>query len=251
MHYFIVKPEDIETRPVVITGSDASHIRTVLRSRPGDLIGVLDGQGRAYQAEIVHIASQGVTVDIISELPVDPPPAVRLIVAQAYLKDRKMDRLLRRLCELGMTEWRPFIAARSVARPPRKRMAARLERWQSIAREAAKQCRRVDLPIIHNCVTFDALLAESPDCRQRLLFWEETPRAFDWPASRRDDRESDRVMIMLGPEGGFTGDEVDRARAHGFTIAGLGPRVLRADTAALAAATIVQYVYGDMGPKTY
>jgi 16S rRNA (uracil1498-N3)-methyltransferase len=251
MRYFFVRPGKIKARPVVITGSDANHIRTVLRSRPGDIIGVLDGKGRAYRAEISSVAPQGVTVEIISELPVEPQPVLRLVVAQAYLKDRKMDRLVRRLCELGMTEWKPFISARSVARPPAERMASRLERWQSIAREAAKQCRRVDLPIIHPCVSFDSLLSESADGSRRLLFWEETPQALAWPASLPDDQETEGVMVMMGPEGGFTADEVDRARGHGFTIAGLGPRVLRADTAALAAATIVQYVFGDMGPKTY
>jgi 16S rRNA (uracil1498-N3)-methyltransferase len=251
MRYFFVRPGEIEARPVVITGSDANHIRTVLRSRPGDIIGVLDGKGRAYRAEISSVAPHGVTVEIISELPAEPPPAVRLIVAQAYLKNRKMDRLVRRLCELGMVEWKPFISARSVARPPAERMASRLERWQSIAREAVKQCRRADLPIIHPCVSFDSLLAESAECSRRLLFWEETPRALAWPASSPDDHEAAGVLVMMGPEGGFTGDEVDRAREHGFTIAGLGPRVLRADTAALVAATIVQFVFGDMGPKTY
>jgi 16S rRNA (uracil1498-N3)-methyltransferase len=251
MRYFFIRPGEIETRPVMIAGSDANHIRTVLRSRPGDVIGVLDGKGRAYQAEIVSVASQGVTVEIISELPVDPPPPVRLVVAQAYLKDRKMDRLLRRLCELGVAEWRPFISARSVARPPLNRMAARVERWQSIARESIKQCRRADLPTIHPCVSFDSLLAESADCSQRLLFWEETPRAHVGPAFEEAGHGPESVMAVLGPEGGFTGDEVDRAREHGFTIAGLGPRVLRADTAAVAAATILQYVFGDMGPKTY
>lgn len=251
MRYFFVRSGEIEARPVVITGSDANHIRAVLRSRPGDIIGVLDGKGRAYRAEISSVAPHGVTVEIISELPAEPPPAVRLIVAQAYLKDRKMDRLVRRLCELGMAEWKPFISARSVARPPAERMASRLERWQSIAREAVKQCRRADLPIIHPCVSFDSLLSESVEYGRRLLFWEETPRALGWPGSFPDDPETDGIMVMMGPEGGFTGDEVDRAREQGFTIAGLGPRVLQADTAALAAATIVQYVFGDMGPKTY
>ena len=130
-------------------------------------------------------------------------------------------------------------------------MTSRLERWQSIAREAIKQCRRADLPKIHSCCSFDTLLADSADCGHRILFWEETPQARAWSEFNAPGPQSDGIMIVLGPEGGFTGDEVIKAREHGFTIAGLGPRVLRADTAALAAATIIQYVFGDMGPKTY
>ena len=251
MRYFFVEPDALAAQPVVISGSDASHIRTALRASPGDVIGVLDGTGKAYKAEISDISPRAVTIAILSELQVEAPSPVRLIVAQAYLKDKKMDRLVRRLCELGMFEWRPFVSARSVARPPEKRMTSRFDRWQSIAREAIKQCRRADLPMLHPCCSFETLLEESGDCSHKIMFWEETPQARSWSDYRAAVPATDGVMVMLGPEGGFTSDEVARARAHGFTIAGLGPRVLRADTAALAAATIVQYVFGDMGPKTY
>jgi 16S rRNA (uracil1498-N3)-methyltransferase len=251
MRYFFIEANALEAQPVMITGSDANHIRNVLRSRPGDIIGVLDGKGKAYQSEIIKISTLGIELNIQQELPVEPPPPVRLVVAQAYLKDKKMDRLVRRLCELGMVEWRPFVSARSVARPPEKRIASRLERWQSIAREAIKQCHRADLPVLHPCCSFGAILENSRDCSHKMMFWEEAPQACAWSDFGATVPETDGVMVMLGPEGGFTGDEVARARAHGFTIAGLGPRVLRADTAALAAATIVQYVFGDMGPKTY
>jgi len=251
MRYFFIEPAALEIQPVTISGADARHISTVLHFRPGDTIGLLDGTGSGYRAEIHHVSTTRVTVKILGELPSAPPPPVRLVVAQAYLKDKKMDRLVRRLSELGMAEWKPFVSSRSVARPPEKRMAARLERWQSIAREAIKQCRRADLPIINPCCSFDALLAESKNCSRRIIFWEQVPEALDWSESRAVEKENDGLMVILGPEGGFTRDEVMQARDHGFAIAGLGPRVLRADTAAVAAAAIVQYVFGDMGPKTY
>lgn len=251
MRYFFVEPAALEAHPVAITGIDARHIFTVLHYRPGDTIGLLDGTGSGYRAEICQASPAKVTVKILGELPFASRPTVRLVVAQAYLKDKKMDHLVRRLCELGMAEWKPFVSARSVARPPEKRMAARFDRWQSIAREAIKQCRRADLPVINSCISFDTLMAESGGCSRRIMFWEQVPEAVNWSESQEAEKDNDGFMVVLGPEGGFTRDEVMQARDHGFTIAGLGPRVLRADTAAVAAATIIQYIFGDMGPKTY
>lgn len=251
MRYFFIEPAALETQPVTISGADARHICTVLHFRPGDTIGLLDGTGGGYRAKISHVSPTKVTVKVLGELPAASPPPVRLVVAQAYLKDKKMDHLVRRLSELGMAEWKPFVSTRSVARPPEKRMAARHERWQNIAREAIKQCHRADLPIIHPCCSFDALLADSGDHHRRIMFWEQVPEAVDWSESQASEKDTDELMVVLGPEGGFTRDEVMQARDQGFTVAGLGPRILRADTAALAAATIVQYVFGDMGPKTY
>lgn len=251
MRNFFVEPPALKKMPVTITGPDARHICTVLRLRPGDRIGLLDGSGRGYLAEILQISPAQVAVKVIGGMPPAPPPPVHLVVAQAYLKDRKMDRLVRRLCELGMAEWQPFVSARSVARPPEKRMAARYERWQSIAREAVKQCRRADLPIINPCCSFDALIAQNDHCSRRILFWEQVPQALNWSEPLTVASENKGVMVVLGPEGGFAPEEVTAAREQGFRVAGLGPRVLRADTAALVAATIVQYVFGDMGPKTY
>lgn len=251
MRYFYIEPSALQKVPVTITGSDARHIHKVLRLQRGDFIGLLDGAGNGYRAQISRVNAAAVTVEIIDRLQSAPRPPVRLVVAQAYLKDKKMDRLVRRLCELGMAEWKPFVSSRSVARPPEKRMPARVDRWRNIARGAIKQCRRTDMPLIDSTCSFEEVLKYGQSCGRRLFFWEQTPEALDWRNIWSTGPEMEGIIVMLGPEGGFTADEAARAREHGFSMAGLGPRVLRAETASVAACTIVQYVFGDMGPKTY
>jgi len=251
MRYFMVAPAALVRPEVVISGSDARHISKVMRLKPGDRIGLLDGEGRAYEAEITDSGAARVSVKIAAELPAVAPGPVRLEVAQAFLKDKKMDELLRRLCELGMDDWRPFVSERSVARPPADRMGARRDRWRHIVHESAKQCRRAKLPQIHPCSSFDDVLAVGRSCARRFLFWEETVAEPLGVEAEGPVAAGDAIMIVLGPEGGFSAGEVERARREGFTIAGLGPRILRAETAALAACAIVQYRYGDMGPKIY
>lgn len=172
---------------------------------------------------------------------------VRITLAQAMLKDRKMDDLLRPLTELGVHCWMPFYASRSVPAPRGRGLDKRVERWEKIALEAVKQCRRGRVPQIVPVNDLDAVLDAADGFDLKLICWEETPGAFRLPPKAGAD--AGRVMVVIGPEGGFDAGEVDRARSRGFLTAGLGPRVLRAQTAALAAFTLVQYVLGDMGPR--
>ena len=251
MRYFITEPAALEKEPILIKGTDARHICTVLRLQPGDTIGLLDGTGNGFRARILTVDPSRVAVRILAAMPPAPSPPVRLVIAQAYLKDKKMDQLVRRLTELGMAEWRPFVSARSVARPSEQRLAARQDRWRSIARDAIKQCHRADLPLIHPCRSFSDMISGSDDCCRRIIFWEQASAALDWCEALVKDGTNNGLMVVLGPEGGFTRGEVIEAQEHGFIAAGLGPRVLGADTAAVSAATIVQYDFGDLGPKTY
>jgi len=244
-HFFIEKPA-IERERATLTGPDARHISTVLRLGPGDTVGLYDGMGAEYEARIDTVSREAVSLTVLREYPSPAESPVRITVAQALLKDRKMDGLLRQLTELGIAEWAPFIASRSVPRPDGRRLASRMDRWQTIAREAAKQSRRGTTVRIHPVTSFEEALVQGKQADMRVVFHEGSEGSLT-AEQKLPPRPARTILVMLGPEGGFTDGEIARAEAEGSVIAGLGPRILRAETATVAACTLVQYLFGDMG----
>ena len=245
MRYFFVEPEELQRPVVTLTGQEARHMGKVLRLKPGMVVGLSDGQGLQGEARIQTMARERVELAVMRRYPSPREPRGELAVAQAMLKDQKMDFLVRQLTELGMTAWRPFISARAVPQPDARRQAARSERWERIAREAVKQCRRGRVPAIAPVVPFDQMLVEGRRFDTRLLFWEEARQPLP-PVPERPPEEMGKILVVVGPEGGFTAEEAAAAGQAGFRLAGLGPRILRAETAAVAACTLVQHLYGDL-----
>jgi 16S rRNA (uracil1498-N3)-methyltransferase len=233
---------------VTIKGTEAHHIRNVLRLRPGDSLKLFDGAGFEYEAVIIAMAAKKLDVEIRRKVRAVKNHKVEVIVAQAFLKATKMDDLVRKLSELGVDRWIPFLSHRSIPRPDEKRLAVRIQRWKRIAIEAAKQCRRVDSTKIGPALSFEDVLAFSDSCDLKIVFWEDESSPLRRDIGLNRESQLKRIIIMLGPEGGFTESEIEKAENFGFVTAGLGPRILRAETATLAACTLVQYLFGDMGP---
>ena len=248
MRHFYIDPASARKKTVFIKGSEARHIRNVLRLKPGDKVKLFDGTGLEYEAIIDDLSAARVDVSVLRTYQAIATVTVKIIVAQAFLKEKKMDQLIRPLCELGITEWIPFFSERSVARPVEKRLANRKERWNKIAMQALKQCRRADIPEIR-ALTFDEVLDYGSACDLKVVFWEEEAESIAAILARMGEFNPRKIMIMLGPEGGFSEQEVQKARSGGFVAAGLGPRILRAETATLAACSIIQYLFGDIGKK--
>ncbi|MGD8252394.1 MAG: RsmE family RNA methyltransferase [Desulfobacterales bacterium] len=245
MRLFFIDAEELQRREPAIYGGDVQHIRNVLRLGPGDRIGLLDGDGMAYDARIRSLSPQKVTVTILNAFRHPNPPEGSIGIAQALLKDKKMDGLIRQLTELGITDWLPFISERSVSRPDAYRWQRRIERWRSISREAVKQCRRPTVPRIYDPMDWDALLAASGDWDHKFLFWERARHPFDRLNIVADNRNHrHRVLLVMGPEGGFSEKEAVRAEDWGFVPLSLGPRILRAETATISACTLAQYFLG-------
>lgn len=231
-----------------ITGQDARHLARVLRLKPEDDVVLLSGDGREYLAKIVRITPGEIKATILSERPSNAEPDIDLTVALGFLKEKKMDDLVRQLTELGMSRFHPFFARRSVSRPDSTRMSTRVRRWEKIAKEAIKQCRRGSIPEIKPAVPLDEVLSLASTDDVKILFYEGEPRQTSFPsAASIRINEPLKATIILGPEGGLTENEVSAARSAGFSICSLGPRILKAETAAVAACALVQYVYGDMG----
>lgn len=233
-----------------IRGDEAAHIRKVLRMAPGAPVQLVDGRGGVYDGRIESVSGDGVTVAILGRTDAATESPLAITVAQSYLKDKKMDGLIRPLTELGMARWLPFISERSVPAPDGKRLAGRTARWEKIAREAVKQCGRSRVPDIGEVTDLDGVLSATEAAPLKLVFWEKVREPLDLFALRDRLTGISSAVVLIGPEGGFTDAEADRAAAAGFQSASLGPRILRAETAALSAATLVQFLFGDMGGKS-
>jgi 16S rRNA (uracil1498-N3)-methyltransferase len=219
---------------VRITGPELRHLRT-LRLGAGDRVLVFDEHGAEHEVRLervgVHEAS-GVLLEThhpARESPLD------LVLAPALLKGAKMDFVVEKATELGVHRIAPFLCRHAVGQ------GVRTERWRRLAVAAAKQSGRTRVPTVDVPVPFAALV-RAPWPGLRLLAWEgERERHVAALAA-----SADAAIVAVGPEGGFAADEVEDARAHGFTTVSLAPRVLRAETAALVAAALCQHRFGDL-----
>ena len=247
MRHFFVEPAALEKPVVAIEGSDVRHIKNVLRLKPGDKIRVFDGEGFEYDASIERFFTGRVEIKIGCKFPGGKESPVQIAVAQALLKEKKMDRLLRHLCELGVTRWIPFICERSVPKPGEKRLSARAQRWTKIVKESCKQCQRSKLPEIIKNLTFEDVLDYGSACDLKIVFYENEAATLKSMMSPNPAITPIKILLILGPEGGFSDQEIENARAAGCVVAGLGSRILRAETAAIAACTLTQFLYGDLG----
>lgn len=243
MRRFFIENYHITDDRTVLTGQDAKHLKDVLRLHVGDSVVLIDGQGMEYHADITSICPDHVDLSIRSAQARSKESPIHITVAQAFLKDKKMDVLLRQLTELGMSRFLPFHASRSVARPDKDRLKTRMDRWGKIARESLKQCERTRLPDICQTLSYDGMLKASEESDLKIMLFEKETA----PLPHESIKPCGSIFILLGPEGGFSEDEVQAAKEKGFITASLGPRILKAETASLTAMALVQYLFGDLG----
>ncbi|MGD8757582.1 MAG: 16S rRNA (uracil(1498)-N(3))-methyltransferase [Deltaproteobacteria bacterium] len=243
--FFIDRPHAPSDR-VMLTGPDVRHIRTVLRLGLGDEILLFDDKGSEYQAQIIDTAPAAITVLILCKYSAISESHLEVTIGQALLRAQKMDRIVRQLTELGAFGFIPFMAERSVPKPNPTRLAEKRRRWETIAREALKQCGRFQPPRISPVVSFQDLVVSPPSHDLKIIFHTGQAAARPWthlePAA-----QTGKVLALVGPEGGFTHEEVKAAVDSGFACVSLGPRILKSDTAAVAAGAILQHAFGDMG----
>jgi len=249
MRYFYIEPAALKKPIIAIEGSEVRHIKNVLRLKPGDPIRLFDGQGFEYEAAIQRLLANRIEIKIAHKFPATKESPVQITVAQALLKEKKMDRLLRHLCELGVTHWVPFISERSVPKPDPGRLAGREGRWKKIVKESCKQCQRAKLPAIIKTMTFEEVMDYGQSCDLKIVFWENGSLTLDSLITPSRRLAPQKILLIMGPEGGFSDPEIEKVEADGFVVAGLGPRILRTETATIAACTLIQYLFGDMGQK--
>lgn len=226
----------------VIAGEDARHMTKSLRMRAGEHITVSDGQGMDYGCEITGIDEIGVHVKVLYSQPSNVEANVKVTLYQGLPKGDKMDLIVQKAVELGVYKIVPVLTERSVSRPDGKSAAKKRERWQKIAEEAAKQSGRGLVPVVENIKTFHEIIWEN--CEPlKILFYE----GGGAPMQAILKNYPEQIALLIGPEGGWDKNEVGVLELVGAKTATLGPRILRTETAPLAALSVVMFVTGNLG----
>lgn len=242
--FFFTADERIEDK-VTLCQKESRHIRKVLRLHPGEKIELFDGSDTLYSAEIVELG-KSVQARIISSKRIDLQKKSELWLGQGVVKTKQMELLLQKCTELGVNDFTPFISSRCQGNLI-EQSRQKDERWHRIIGEACKQCVRLQPMNLHRLQGFDEITAKKNNDHDvlKLLFWERE-RDVNLVDFSTDIKSCPTVKLLFGPEGGFTNSEVEAARIAGWQTVGLGPRILRAETAAMAAVAIVQHLLGNM-----
>ncbi len=228
---------------LTLSGEAARYIGRVLRCRRDDALVLFDGSGPEYTAVIGSVTRQAVSVQVGEAMTrdVESPLDVRLL--QGISRGERMDTVMQKATELGARRITPLFTEFSVVRLDAERAAKRRAHWQRVCESACEQCGRNGPPAVDLPCTFEAMLGEPADDRATRLLLE--PDAAD-PLSSLELQPA-RVELLIGPEGGISEPERQLAVARGFVPVSIGPRVLRTETAAIAALTLVQSLWGDLG----
>ena len=227
---------------LVIEGTAANHITRVLRLRSGDELTVFDGSGGEFGARIEEFRKDAVVVGVDEHRTADRESPLSLTLAQGISRGERMDWIIQKATELGATRIVPVFTQRSVVRLDDKQAGRKLQHWRAITVAACEQCGRNRLPDLATPVEFfDVLPASFTPNATRLLL---SPHADLRIDDLRDIQSG--VSVLIGPEGGLDEVEQEAAIAAGFKAVRMGPRVLRTETAAIAALTILQRYFGDL-----
>ena len=237
--FFVDKSLEVG-KEVEITGRDAHHINDVLRLGGGDWLVLSDGMGRSFRAKITSVVSRKVNAvieaEIIRRQAADPPA-----LAFAVIKHDRSEWIIQKAVELGLKDIVPFYCERTI--PTFRSADKKIPRWLKIAHDAAKQSGLPFLPKISAPVEFRELLKRMPEYGSALLFWE---------GERETDLRTEiaslgpRVLLIVGPEGGFSNSEIETAKTAGAVTVSLGQQILRVETAAIVAVTLAQYELGNL-----
>lgn len=241
----IYSPEALRTgATLVLAESATTHVTRVLRLTAGDPITLFDGTGIDYAATIVAPSRNGVTVRVGAGTAVERESPLQLTLLQGVSRGPRMDLVVQKATELGVHTIQPVLTGRSVVRLDAERAAARLQHWQNIVISACEQCGRSVLPEVREPAELAAALASLEPGTVGLMLDPDGDTTLESlaPAARR-------IALAIGPEGGFTENERTLLGQAGFGRLRLGPRILRTETAPLAALSILQYARGDMGER--
>ncbi|WP_405231623.1 16S rRNA (uracil(1498)-N(3))-methyltransferase [Lentisalinibacter salinarum] len=241
LHY----PEPLTSGDEVTVGEDdARYLTRVLRLPVGAPLVLFDGRGGEYDATMVTAGRRVVTVAVGEHRAVERESPLAVTVAQGISRGERMDHVVQKTTELGAAAIVPLLCERGVVRLDDKRAAARLEHWQRVAVSACRQCGRNRLPQIAPITALEDWLAAPPTGLRLVL----TPDAADGLTALA--RPTTPVTLLVGPEGGLTDRETQAAEAAGFRPVGLGPRILRTETAAVAGIAALQTLWGDLQGRT-
>lgn len=242
MYQFFVKPQQIQEKQIVITGSDVNHIKNVLRMKPGEELAVSNGvDGREYRCGIVELGEDEVRCELrfVKEDGLELPAKVYLF--QGLPKADKMELIIQKAVELGVYEIIPMMTKRAVVRLDEKKARAKTARWQGIAEAAAKQSKRRIVPRVAEVMRFQEALSYASSMECKLI-------PYELAAGMKRTRQliagieaNQSVAVFIGPEGGFEEAEIEAAKASEVCPVTLGKRILRTETAGLTVMAWIMY----------
>ncbi|NNF52249.1 MAG: 16S rRNA (uracil(1498)-N(3))-methyltransferase [Gammaproteobacteria bacterium] len=229
---------------VTLAGQQAKHVCRVLRMKAGQTLTVFDGTGNAYPATIERVAGDTVDLRLGSGTMIDRESTLKITLAMSLVRGERMDLIVQKATELGVSEIVPIQSTRSIVQLGRERAAKRQQHWRRIIISACEQCGRNRLPVIHPVTTYADWLrriVKAEPGELRLLADPGIGRAFE-----HRETAVTRIQLLIGPEGGFTEAEIALATENDFRPVLLGPRTLRAETAAISMLSVMQWQMGDL-----
>ncbi|UFJ43170.1 16S rRNA (uracil(1498)-N(3))-methyltransferase [Brevibacillus humidisoli] len=240
MQRYFVKPHQLLDNRITITGDDVHHIVKVMRGKPGDQLIVCDSEGRCARARLVDLGTQEVQAEIVEMLDEQRELPIHVTIAQGLPKSDKLEWIVQKGTELGMTTLVPFSSERTIVKLDPKKEAKKRERWQKIAKEAAEQAHRTRVPEVMPAVGFAELLEQANRYTSCVIAYEQE-NTTSLQTVLASLRQGDSLCVLIGPEGGFTTEEVAQAEQAGIVPVSLGPRILRTETASQYVLAAVSY----------
>ena len=241
MYHFYVEPDAVSENTARITGSDVNHIKNVLRMRVGEEIMILDGNGMEYRCEIEAISDE-ILARILEAKKTEAELSVRLLLFQGLPKKDKMELIIQKAVELGVSEIIPVLTKRTVVKlEDKKKEQKKLERWQAIAEAAAKQSGRGIIPKVCEAVKFSEAVKQAEALEEALIPYELAEGMDEARERIRGLHGKKTIGIFIGPEGGFEEDEIALAVKSGIHPITLGKRILRTETAGLCILSVIMF----------
>lgn len=236
--------EEKLTSKITICGDDAKHLLYAMRVKPEQVFTIVDNEGSVAEAKVASCTSDTVELTLIRYLEnADTEAPIEVVVAQCLPKGDKMEYIVQKAVELGAASIIPIISRHCVVKYDDKKKIQRQQKWQKIADEAVKQCGRTLKPTVETIISLEQLINDYNDY-ERFICYEAEKQSFKQMLQASNSK---KYLILIGPEGGFSSEEVTICQQAGFKSISLGKRILRAETASLAALTIVMYEQGDLG----
>ncbi len=245
MHRFQINPEDVQGEHLYIRGSEAHHLARVLRLDLGEELAVFDNSGLEYRARVREISPGEVLCEVISSVHSTSESPLDVYLLQGLPKGDKMELILQKTTELGVKAIFPVRTGRAVVQLTGQKAVDRVARWQKITVEAAKQCGRSIAPVVSEIRSLEQALQSLPiGCTVLAAYEGEKTRGL---AHELKNLQGNSLALLIGPEGGFDPEEIGFLTSQGAKSVSLGPRILRTETAGLAALTMALYHRGDLG----
>ncbi len=240
MHRFFVNPDQIEENRITIVGNDVNHMKNVLRMHKNDEIIICDGHGSNYYCIIKDIESDSIVADVTLKKRSEAELKSKIYLFQGLPKQGKMELIIQKAVELGVHEIIPVVTSRSVVKIKKQNAAKKLARWNKISESAAKQSGRGIMPIVNDIMDYDEALVYAQKMDTTIVPYENADNINETKALI-SSLDMKKIGVFIGPEGGFSLDEVDKAKQQGANIITLGKRILRTETAGLAILSLLMF----------